>query len=152
MQVFMIAPASGRGTWILPIVLAAVLVPIVVVLALSLLGARQARFEISPDGLRIRGDLYGRTIPLSQLRLADARRVDFEAAPDLVPTLRTFGTGLPGYQSGWFRLRNGERALLYLTDRRRAVYLPTTDGYSLLLSPEAPDAFVAALRGGKGTS
>lgn len=56
------------------------------------------------------------------------------------------GTGLPGYQAGWFRLTNGERALLYLTDRRRAVYVPTTAGYSVLLSPAEPDAFVSALR------
>ena len=56
------------------------------------------------------------------------------------------GTGLPGYQSGWFRLRNGERALLYLTDRTRAVYVPTTAGFSVLLSPAEPDRFIAALQ------
>lgn len=42
-------------------------------------------------------------------------------------------------------LRNGEEALLYLTDRRRAVYVPTTLGYSLLLS-EQPERFVERLR------
>jgi hypothetical protein len=57
------------------------------------------------------------------------------------------GTGLPGYRSGWFRLRNGEKALLYLTDTSRAVYVPTTAGYGVLLSPQNPDEFVAALRG-----
>ena len=56
------------------------------------------------------------------------------------------GTGLPGYQAGWFRLRNGEKALLYLTDRARAVYIPTTAGYSLLLSPADPDGFLSQLR------
>jgi hypothetical protein len=55
------------------------------------------------------------------------------------------GTGLPGYQAGWFRLRNGEKALVYLTDRRRAVYVPTTAGYDVLLSPEDPDGFLRAL-------
>ena len=59
--------------------------------------------------------------------------------------MRTWGTGLPGYQSGWFRLRNGERALVYLTDRRKAVYVPTALGYSLLLSPDDPGAFLSAL-------
>jgi hypothetical protein len=56
------------------------------------------------------------------------------------------GTGLPGYQAGWFRLRNGEKALLDLTDRRRAVYIPTGAGYSLLLSPADPDGFLSRLR------
>jgi hypothetical protein len=55
------------------------------------------------------------------------------------------GTGLPGYRAGWFRLRNGEKALLYLTDANRAVYIPTTAGYGVLFSPVDPEAFLAAL-------
>ncbi len=43
-------------------------------------------------------------------------------------------------------LGNGEKALLYLTDRKRAVYIPTTAGYSLLLSPADPDGFLSRLR------
>jgi hypothetical protein len=35
---------------------------------------------------------------------------------------------------------------LYLTDRRRAVYIPTGAGYSLLLSPADPDGFLSRLR------
>lgn len=75
-----------------------------------------------------------------------AHRVDFAAEPELAPRWRRVGTGLPGYQSGWFQLRNGEKALLYLTDRSKAVYIPTSQGYSLLLSPANPEAFLAALR------
>jgi hypothetical protein len=60
MQEFLIAPAASRAMWLL------VLVPgVVVCLVAGLLGAavpssRGARFEISPAGLRLRGDLYGR--------------------------------------------------------------------------------------------
>ena len=76
----------------------------------------------------------------------EARRVDFSVTPELVPARRTLGTGLPRYQSGWFRLKNGEKALLYLTDRSRAVYIPTTAGYSVVISPANPDAFLEALK------
>ena len=41
--------------------------------------------------------------------------------------------------------RNGDKALLYLTDASRAVHVPTTEGYSIILSPADPDAFVAAM-------
>ena len=51
------------------------------------------------------------------------------------------GTGLPGYQAGWFRLRNGDRALVYLTDRSKAVYVQTTDGYGVMLSPQSLTSF-----------
>jgi hypothetical protein len=72
--------------------------------------------------------------------------VNFETEQGLRPKWRTLGTGLPGYQAGWFRLRDGQKALVYLTDRSRAVYVPTTEGYGLLLSPEYPDRFLAALK------
>jgi hypothetical protein len=141
-QTFAIAPAGMKALWLVLLVLAS----IAALLTLTMVGARTARFELSDEGLRLRGDLYGRVIPASELRGSAARRVDFGTMPELTPARRTLGTGLPGYQAGWFRLRNGEKALLYLTDRNRAVYVPTTAGYSVLLSPADPDAFLAALR------
>ena len=145
MQTFAIAPAAAKLLWVVPVLL----LPVAIVLAVCIMtmtGARGARFEVAEDGLRLRGDFYGRFIPREELVPLDARRVDFGASPELTPARRTWGTGLPGYQSGWFRLANGEKALLYLTDRSRAVHVPTTAGYSLLLSPADPDGFLAALR------
>jgi hypothetical protein len=145
MAVFAIAPAPGRFLWLLvPVVL--VLIGVFVLLAASIRGAHASRFEVLDDSLRLRGDLYGRTIPRCQLLIDSARRVNFASEPGLLPKWKRVGTGLPGYQSGWFRLRNGEKALLYLTDRSKAVYIPTSNGYGLLLSPLDPDGFLAALR------
>ncbi len=147
MQEFPIAPASLRGVWIVVGILVLVMVPVFVLLGASLTGARASRFEVSHEGLRIRGDLYGRLIPAAELRTDGVTRVDFSVQPELTPRMRTLGTGLPGYQAGWFRLRNGEKALVYMTDRRRAVYVPTTLGYGVLVSPADPEAFVSAVRG-----
>jgi hypothetical protein len=145
MQTFGIAPAGLRSLWILaPVGL--ILAGTTALLVMTLLGSWTARFEISAEGLRLRGDLYGRFIPARELRPAEAKRVDLTAEPGLVPRHRRWGTGLPGYQSGWFQLANGDDALLYLSDRSRAVYVPTTRGHALLLSPKDPDAFMAALR------
>ncbi|HEX7087143.1 MAG TPA: PH domain-containing protein [Vicinamibacterales bacterium] len=146
MQEFPIAPGSVRGIWLLIGFVALVMsVSLGFVLA-SAIGARAARFQVSPEGLRLRGDVYGRLIPAAELRVDDARRVDFRTSPELTPRSRTLGTGLPGYQAGWFRLRSGEKALLFVTDRQRAVYVPTTAGYSVLLTPADPDGFIEALR------
>ena len=57
---------------------------------------------------------------------------------------------MPGYRSGWFRLRDGEKALLYVTDPTRVVYVPTTEGYSVLLSVAEPDVFLSSLRRATG--
>jgi hypothetical protein len=145
MNVFPIAPAESRYLWFLvPVVV--VLVGAIALLVTSVRGAHASRFEIQANGLRLAGDLYGRLVPRSQLRVDLARRVDLGSQVELRPKWRRMGTGLPGYQAGWFRLRNGEKALLYLTDRTRAVYIPTTAGYSLLLSPADPDRFLSQLR------
>ena len=145
MNVFPIAPAESRYLWLLiPVIV--ILLGAMALLATSVRGAHASRFEIRADGLRLEGDLYGRLVPKSALRVDLARRVDLEREEQLRPRWRRLGTALPGYQAGWFRLRNGEKALLYLTDRARAVYIPTTAGYSLLLSPADPDAFLSQLR------
>jgi len=146
MQEFMIAPAAGRAMWFLMLVPSVAIVLALGLLSITAIGSRTSRFQVSPEGLRLSGDLYGRLIPASQLKGASIARVDPSGSSQLAPARRTLGTGMPGYRAGWFRLRNGEKALLYLTDQSRAVYVQTTDGYSVLLSPGDPDAFVAALR------
>ena len=146
MQTFPIAPASFRALWLLlPVVVIPLLIAAVVVTK-SLRGMRGARFDVSDQGLRLSGDFYGRTIPVSDLRGGAARRVDLETDSEFRPRWRTLGTGMPGYSAGWFRLRNGEKALLYLTDRTKAVYIPTRLDYSVLVSPDDPEAFLSAIR------
>ena len=145
MQVFAIAPATVKGLYVVWTIVGLTLLIAIAAVFFATSGARSSRFEVSSEGLRLRGDLWGRLIPTRDLRLDQARRVTIEKTSDLAPRWRTMGTGMPGYQAGWFRLKNGEKALVYLTDRSRAVYLPTTEGYSLLLSPADPDAFLTAL-------
>lgn len=145
-EVFGIAPTTSRAMWLLAVVPAVLLVVFAVGTVVTLKSARASRFEVSSEGLRLRGGGYGRTIAAEHLRLPDIRRLDLDQTPELQPRWRTMGTGMPGYSAGWFRLRNGERALLYLTDRSRAVYIPTSLGYSVLLSPSDPEGLVDALR------
>jgi len=110
------------------------------------LGSQRVRFEVSPAGLRVRGDLYGRLVPAETLRGSQIRAVDLRTERALAPVARTFGTGMPTYRSGWFRLANGEKALLYLTDPSRAVYAPTTAGWSVLVSTDRPSEIAERLR------
>lgn len=108
--------------------------------------SRNVVFEVSPEGLRVRNSIYGRLIPRDQILPAGGRIVDMRQERDLRPVFRTFGTGLPGYGEGWFRLANREKALLFFTSSPRAVYLPTRQGYFLLLSVAHPEEFLALAR------
>jgi hypothetical protein len=145
-QVYHIAAANLSRAWLyVPIVFTVVLLAGVAwLLVASYSGSRNATFELSADGLRLKGDVYGRFIPISELEQAESARVDVTSGR-YKPTSRTAGTAVPGYRSGWFRLADGSKALLYLTDPSRAVRVPTTAGYSVLLSVTEADQFVDAL-------
>ena len=145
MQTFPIAPANLRVAWLLIPLVAIPLVIAGVVVTKSLRGMRNAQFEVSATGLTLSGDLYGRTIPASSLRAEAAKRVDIRSG-DYQPRWRTLGTGMPGYRAGWFRLSSGEKALLYVTDASKAVYIPTSLDYSVLVTPNDPEAFLSAIQ------
>jgi hypothetical protein len=144
-QVFPIVPASGKAVWTLAAI-ALLLLALLGLLVYTGYSARHVRFEVSPGGLRIVGDIYGRTIPLNSLVLAEAGSVDLRCSSEYAPRWRTNGTGLPGYQAGWFSLANGERALVFVTDPRRVVRVPTTEGFTVLLSVANPEDFLTSLR------
>lgn len=141
-QVFAIDPATGAVSLVPLLVLA----PLAVLFLWIWYSSRYVRFEVSPDGLKVSGDVYGRTIPVSELVSEQARVIDLGVDKDHQPSWRTNGIGLPGYKSGWFKLKNGEKALLFVTKQKNVVYVPTTSGYSVLLSVKQPEAFVAALK------
>jgi hypothetical protein len=129
------------------LLLAAFLIPLAIAALLGYIAysTRAVRFEVLNEGLRIRGDLFGRLIPRGSLRVNDAQILNLNKDSAHRPCLRTCGVGLPGYSSGWFRLNDRGKGLLFLTDPTRAVCLPTADGYTLLISPADPEGFLTAL-------
>ena len=106
-QIFPIAPASVRPIWfLLPIAILVIVVGSAgEMMAASVRGARTSTFELSNEGLRLHGDMYGRLVSA-----------------------------------------NGEKALLYVTDSAKAVYVPTRLDFAVLVSPEDPDGFLGAIK------
>ena len=85
-------------------------------------------------------------VRLSSLRAHGVDTVDLNERRELKPMLRTWGTSLPGFAAGWFRLRNGEKAVCLLLDRHRVSYLRSDeDNLSLLLSLAEPEKLRALL-------
>jgi hypothetical protein len=143
--IFPIVPASPKPIWILGAV-CIILVIIFAALAYTAYSARNSRLEVGENQLRLVGDFWGRSIDFSSLQLDNAAIIGLDSSSNYAPRRRTFGTAVPGYASGWFRLHNGEKALAYLTNRESVVYIPTSLGYSLLLSADRPEQFLDALR------
>ena len=118
---------------------------LLVVLAMAF-WPRPVAIQVTSGELKISGSVYGRTLARADLVLDSARGVDLSREPALKPVRRSNGIGLPNYQVGWFRLRNGQRALCFLTRQDSVIYLPTSQNFVLLLSVSAPDQLLDALR------
>lgn len=143
--IFPIIPATGKSLWVLGII-AVVLLLSLVPLGYTAWSTRHVNCTVSPEGLRIQGDMYGRLIPLKSLVLDQAVTTNLTTDKEHQAKWRTNGVGLPGYASGWFKLRNGEKALLFVTDKTRVARIPTTEGYTVMLSVADPLALIDALK------
>lgn len=143
--VFPMIPAASKSLWFFGII-GLILVSVMLMLSWVAWSMQHARFTVSNEGLRLQGDLYGRLIPLKSLKLDEAVVINLNLDKDHQPKWRTMGTGLPGYAVGWFKLRNGAKALLYVTDRTRVARIPTTDGYTVMLSVSDPAALINTLK------
>ena len=123
--------------------LAAVLLPVWLVLDWSL---RRHRLRLDADGLEVATSFYRRRLSLSQLQLDQARVVNLDERPEFRPTFKSNGASVPGFKSGWFRLRGRHKALVAILGGPRVLWLPTTQGYGLLLQPVRPEALLQRLR------
>lgn len=153
-QVFQIAPSAARTWWVYLLMGGVVVMTIAAFFLVHYMvkSSLEASFEVGGGGLVIHGGFYGRTVPAQDLRLGEARRLPLGKGAQVRVGFKRNGTNMPGLKSGWFTLKTPqgkEKALLFLTDESKAVYIPTSKGYALVLSPDEPEAFLAALRRGR---
>ncbi|KQY51846.1 PH domain-containing protein [Lysobacter sp. Root494] len=160
---FAVPAPDARKMWLLlgPVLLAAVvgigiaareqpramfLFPLLLLPALLLVAKfRRSRVLLRDGELVVQAGLNSHRVPLDALDLEHARIVDLAERTELRPMLKTFGTSLPGYRSGHFRLRDLSRAFVLLTGARRVLVLPERSGRRLLLGVEKPQALLDAL-------
>lgn len=107
---------------------------------------RRHRVTVDADGVEVATTFYKRRLAWGELRLDEARALNLDEHADLKPRVKTNGTSIPGFKSGWFRLRNREKALVAMTVGPRVAWIPTTKGYGLLLQPRQAQALIDHLQ------
>lgn len=163
---FVIAPPDGRLLWLLPGVSAAAALagmlyvaavrpePMLWLVLPVILGAfallafvlRRQRVTLDAGSLTIAAGVLTRRVAVANLDVHAARIVDLREHSEWSPLIKLFGTRLPGFSSGHFRLRDRSKAFVLLTTRDRVLMLPETSGTKLLLSLQQPQALLDALR------
>ena len=116
------------------------------ILLAAAMGVRNPKATLGKDGLSIRVSFINKRWALSDLERSAASLVNLDARKELRPKWRLWGAGMPGLSSGLFKLYNGEKAHVYLTDRNKVVMIPTHSGL-VLLSLVRPAEFLETLRG-----
>ena len=119
---------------------------VIAVLAVGLGAAFfRRRVELAGNVLDVRSTMYRRRVPVAQLRLDQAEVVDLQRDRRYGIRVKTNGYSMPGFYSGHFRLQGGGKGFALVTDRARVLALPVSDGSTLLLSVERPQALLDAL-------
>lgn len=131
--------ARGMGELIGPLVCGAVWAGVA-------LASRRSRITLANGVLTVRSTFYRCDVPLSALDLDGARVFDREERTELGTARKRNGVGLPGFHSGHFRLRNGERAFVAVAAGRWRLWLPRRGGGGLLLEPDNARALLDMLR------
>lgn len=149
--VVIIAIAMGTSSWSpkhatdMP-GLASGLLVVAAVAGFTFWGLGRRAVELDARQLRVKAAMFAHHVDASDLDMDRARVVDLDERTELRPALKTFGMALPGFQAGWFLLRDRSRAFCLLTARRRVLWLPTRTGKAFMLSLERPEALLEALR------
>ncbi len=145
-QVLHAAFIESLTGWIIGL-MAIVAGAILVGLLRLLRGARPLECEIKDGALLLRhGHCCQHRVQLTDLNLSHAAITDLSFDPGNQPRKRLAEPGCPRRDSGWFQLRNGTRAIVFLGDPKNMVRIPTHSGYTLLLSVPEPLQLLDRLR------
>lgn len=98
------------------------------------------------DYLVVHTGVGRRGVPLANLRAGGFTVVDLLQHPELDTHGRSWGATAPDLKTGLYRLRNGEQALLVVTDPHRVCRLRSeADALTVLLSLKRPEQLRAIL-------
>jgi len=143
----LIQPKEGTG--FVPILMIGLMLVIIIPLIILTFGIissiKNTTLTLTEKEIVIKSAFYGRKIPLENIMIDGIKRVSLDENTDYNMAIRTNGTALPQFKSGWFRLKNREKALVFITDKNNVALIPTKD-YLLLFSMDNIDEFINKIK------
>jgi hypothetical protein len=104
-------------------------------------------YTLTPNALTIHDFFYPVGVNAASVDVEHIRIVDLGGDSDWRPTGKTNGFANSHYQSGWFRVANGQKVRMYRANGKRLVLLPPKgDGAAVLLEVKEPEEFVGEVR------
>ena len=117
---------------------------IIAVLAILVLPIYLLRITVSSDEIVVKAPPIYR-FSAKRKEVEEIFVADLNSRDDLKPRLRTWGTGLPGYALGWFKLGNDAKAFCAISSNTAVVFKLRNDTY-LIVTPSNTTNFMQTLK------
>jgi len=122
-----------------------VIIPLIILIFGIINSMKNTTISLSENELIIKSIFYGRKVPLENIIVDEIKKINLEENTEYDISFRTNGISIPGFKSGWMRLKNGKKALSFITDKNNVVLIPVKD-YLLLFSMDNIDEFIYKIK------
>jgi len=146
---FEVIPQPKGNVYAFPIIMIIFIFITMLVVTWLMIGiiitTKNTSISIKNGEVVINSFLYGRKIPIENVLINEIKTINLNQDEEYGISVRTNGIGLPNYKSGWMRLKNGKRALVYLTNKEKVLLMPTKD-FVILFSMEKTEEFISKIK------
>jgi hypothetical protein len=142
--IYSIIPPKGN-VFVVPVLLV-IFFAVMAIAAVGILFAiNRTNILIKDSAVIIHSFPYGRKIPLEHILADEARAINLNENKEYAVSIRTNGIGLPHFHSGWMRLNNGKKALVFITNKDNVLLMPVKD-YVVLFSMDKIEEFISGIK------
>jgi hypothetical protein len=106
---------------------------------------KNTSISIKDGEVIINSFLYGRKITIENILINEIKTINLNQDKEYSISVKTNGISLPNYKFGWMRLKNGKKALVYLTNEEKVLLMPTKD-FIILFSMEKTEEFINKIK------
>jgi hypothetical protein len=126
-------------------VLALVVIISLIIIAVGIIHSmKNTTLTLTEKEIIIKSIFYGRKIPLDEIIIGEIKPINLDNDKEYNISIRTNGISVPQFKSGWMRLKNGEKALTFITSKNNVVLIPTKK-YLILFSMDKINEFIARI-------
>ncbi len=143
--VFMFAYTFVDGTKASLLLAAIICLPIALGFLWLSFAQTQSSIILTDTELLFNVPVYGKRFAFSEIEVDQIQTANLSSDRGVRLFVRSNGVGVPGYQLGWFRLRDTRKALAAVTGDD-VVIIPTRRGYSLVATVADPSKVANEIR------
>ena len=130
---------------VLPIIIFIVLIMVLIVFIIGFVfSMKHTTISIKNNEVIIKTFLYGRKIQIEDILINEIQTINLKQNNEYNVSIRTNGIGLPNFHLGWMKLKNGKKALVYLTNKENVLLMPTKN-FVVLFSMQKTEEFIKKL-------